>query len=86
MWSRRADFRRRHLHSRRMTDIDEQGRPEPPLAADEVDTLIGFLEFQRAAEQPVDSPQSDRHRAKGRTNMASRSPTSARLTGDTVGL
>ena len=31
-----------------MTDIDEQGRPEPPLAADEVDTLIGFLEFQRA--------------------------------------
>jgi uncharacterized damage-inducible protein DinB len=31
-----------------MTDIDEQGRPEPPLAADEVGTLIGFLEFQRA--------------------------------------
>ena len=31
-----------------MTDIDEQGRPEPPLAADEVSTLIGFLDFQRA--------------------------------------
>jgi uncharacterized damage-inducible protein DinB len=31
-----------------MTDLDEQGRPEPPLAAGEVDTLLGFLEFQRA--------------------------------------
>lgn len=31
-----------------MADIDEQGRPEPPLAAGEVDTLLGFLEFQRA--------------------------------------
>lgn len=31
-----------------MTDIDEQGRPEPPLAADETDTLRGFLEYQRA--------------------------------------
>ncbi len=31
-----------------MTDIDEQGRPEPPLADDEAGTLIGFLEFQRA--------------------------------------
>jgi uncharacterized damage-inducible protein DinB len=31
-----------------MTDIDEQGRPEPPLAGDEAATLIGFLEFQRA--------------------------------------
>jgi uncharacterized damage-inducible protein DinB len=31
-----------------MTDIDEQGRPEPPLAADEAATLLGFLEFQRA--------------------------------------
>lgn len=28
--------------------IDEQGRPEPPIAADEVETLVGFLEFQRA--------------------------------------
>ena len=31
-----------------MTDIDEQGRPEPPLKDDEAGTLIGFLEFQRA--------------------------------------
>jgi uncharacterized damage-inducible protein DinB len=31
-----------------MTDIDEQGRPEPPLAADETDTLRGFLDFHRA--------------------------------------
>ena len=31
-----------------MTDIDEQGRPEPPLAADETATLLGFLDYQRA--------------------------------------
>ncbi|MEV4167839.1 DinB family protein [Nonomuraea sp. NPDC049709] len=31
-----------------MTDIDEQGRPEPPLAADETDTLVGYLDYQRA--------------------------------------
>ena len=31
-----------------MTHLDEQGRPEPPLAADETATLLGFLEFQRA--------------------------------------
>ncbi|MFD0558181.1 DinB family protein [Stackebrandtia endophytica] len=31
-----------------MTEIDEQGRPEPPLAAAELATLLGFLEFQRA--------------------------------------
>jgi uncharacterized damage-inducible protein DinB len=31
-----------------VADIDEQGRPEPPLAGDEADTLIGFLEFHRA--------------------------------------
>lgn len=31
-----------------MTEFDEQGRPEPPLAAAEVDTLLGFLEFQRS--------------------------------------
>jgi len=29
-------------------DLDEQGRPEPPSAADETATLTGFLEFQRA--------------------------------------
>ena len=31
-----------------MTDIDEQGRPEPPLAGDETATLLGFLDYQRA--------------------------------------
>ncbi|MFC4111012.1 DinB family protein [Nonomuraea zeae] len=31
-----------------MTDLDEQGRPEPPAAADETATLLGFLEFHRA--------------------------------------
>ena len=31
-----------------MTVIDEQGRPEPPLVADEAVTLLGFLNFQRA--------------------------------------
>ncbi|TMK18162.1 MAG: DUF664 domain-containing protein [Actinobacteria bacterium] len=31
-----------------MTDLDEHGRPEPPLSADETDTLLGFLEYQRA--------------------------------------
>ena len=31
-----------------MTHVDEQGRPEPPAAADETATLLGFVEFQRA--------------------------------------
>ncbi len=31
-----------------MVTTDEQGRPEPPIAADEVATLLGFLDFQRA--------------------------------------
>ena len=31
-----------------MTIIDDVGRPEPPLAADETGTLLGFLTFQRA--------------------------------------
>ena len=31
-----------------MDMVDEQGRPEPPPAADEAATVIGFLEFQRA--------------------------------------
>jgi len=31
-----------------MVDMDEQARPEPPLAADEIDTLLGFLDYQRA--------------------------------------
>ena len=31
-----------------MTDLDEHGRPEPPLAADETATLLGYLDFHRA--------------------------------------
>jgi uncharacterized damage-inducible protein DinB len=31
-----------------MTVTDEQGRPEPPVAGDEIATLLGFLDFQRA--------------------------------------
>lgn len=31
-----------------MTNIDDHGRPEPPIAANEVDTLLGYLEYQRA--------------------------------------
>jgi uncharacterized damage-inducible protein DinB len=34
-----------------MTVFDEQGRPEPPPAADEIATLLGFLDFQRATLQ-----------------------------------
>ena len=29
-------------------DVDEQGRPEPPVAGDEAATLLGFLDYQRA--------------------------------------
>lgn len=28
--------------------IDDEGRPEPPMSADEADTLLGFLDFLRA--------------------------------------
>ena len=31
-----------------MATIDEHGRPEPPPSAGELDTLLGYLEFQRA--------------------------------------
>ncbi|HEY7931967.1 MAG TPA: DinB family protein [Acidimicrobiales bacterium] len=31
-----------------MSELDEQGRPRPPSNAGEVDTLVGFLDFQRA--------------------------------------
>ena len=31
-----------------MTQFDDQGRPEPPIAGDETATLLGFLEFHRA--------------------------------------
>ena len=30
-----------------MTTIDDHGRTEPPLAADELDSLLGFLDYQR---------------------------------------
>lgn len=31
-----------------MTDIDAQGRPEPPIAGDETQTLLGYLDYHRA--------------------------------------
>jgi uncharacterized damage-inducible protein DinB len=31
-----------------VTRIDAQGRPEPPSDSDETDTLLGFLDYQRA--------------------------------------
>jgi uncharacterized damage-inducible protein DinB len=31
-----------------MPDVDEHGRPEPPGRAGEVETLLGFLDYQRA--------------------------------------
>ena len=31
-----------------MTDTNEQGRPEPPIAGNETDTMLGSLERQRA--------------------------------------
>jgi uncharacterized damage-inducible protein DinB len=31
-----------------VTTVDEHGRPEPPLSGDEVETLEGFLDYQRA--------------------------------------
>lgn len=31
-----------------VTNVDDQGRLEPPVAAGEVDTLLGFLDYQRA--------------------------------------
>jgi uncharacterized damage-inducible protein DinB len=31
-----------------MTQLDSHSRPAPPVAADEPDTLLGFLDFQRA--------------------------------------
>jgi uncharacterized damage-inducible protein DinB len=31
-----------------MTEVDEHGRPEPPASAGEADTLLGFLDWQRA--------------------------------------
>src|SRR5437870_2129181 len=31
-----------------MTQLDEHGRTEPPVAGDETATLLGFLDYQRA--------------------------------------
>lgn len=31
-----------------MTAVDDHGRPEPPLVAGEAETLLGFLDYQRA--------------------------------------
>jgi len=31
-----------------LSNLDEYGRPEPPPAGDEIATLLGFLDFQRA--------------------------------------
>jgi uncharacterized damage-inducible protein DinB len=31
-----------------MTELDEQGRPRPPVAAGEAATLLGYLEYERA--------------------------------------
>lgn len=31
-----------------MTNLDDEGRPDPPFAADETAMLVGFLEYQRA--------------------------------------
>jgi uncharacterized damage-inducible protein DinB len=31
-----------------MTNLDEQGRPEAPIAGDELASLLGFLDYQRA--------------------------------------
>jgi uncharacterized damage-inducible protein DinB len=31
-----------------VTSLDEHGRPEPPIAAGETATLLGFLDYQRA--------------------------------------
>jgi uncharacterized damage-inducible protein DinB len=31
-----------------MSELDEHGRPEPPLAGDEVATLLGYLDHHRA--------------------------------------
>ncbi|MGW0195680.1 DinB family protein [Nonomuraea sp. NPDC003201] len=31
-----------------MTDMDEHDRPWPPVAGDEIATLLGFLDYQRA--------------------------------------
>ena len=31
-----------------MTELDDHGRPEPPRAGNEIDTLLGYLDYHRA--------------------------------------
>jgi len=33
-----------------MTELDEQGRPEAPIAADEISSLLGFLDMAHGRE------------------------------------
>jgi len=44
----RDQERRAARYVAHMTHVDEQGRPEPPLSADEVTMLKGFLDWQRS--------------------------------------
>src|SRR5436190_7267553 len=39
---------RPRIDFRAMADVDQHGRPEPPGRAGEVETLLGFLDYQRA--------------------------------------
>jgi pimeloyl-ACP methyl ester carboxylesterase len=49
-FSRPADLGQAILASMRsvLINVDDQGRPEPPLASSEAGTLLGFLDYQRA--------------------------------------
>ena len=48
MWCIPHSAAARHGRMSAMTELDEHGRPGPPVAADEVATLLGFLDYQRA--------------------------------------
>ena len=47
-FTRPEELARAILRAQAGVDLDEHGRPEPPLAGDETATLLGFLDFQRA--------------------------------------
>jgi pimeloyl-ACP methyl ester carboxylesterase/uncharacterized damage-inducible protein DinB len=47
-FTRPEELARAILQAGSPADLDEQGRPEPPLAGDETATLLGFLDYQRA--------------------------------------
>jgi pimeloyl-ACP methyl ester carboxylesterase len=47
-FTRPEELARAILRAGSPADLDEQGRPEPPLAGDETATLLGFLDYQRA--------------------------------------